>query len=185
MQTHDGLYFREVQRNRQWWLWAVVLTPCALVGYGAVLQLVFGKPWGTRPMSDAGLVLLCVFLAAVIVWLYKMRLVTQVRAEGLTVQFEWVWRPRLIPLDAIHSYRVVTYRPIADYGGWGIRYGFNGGTAYTSSGKRGVQLEFDDGKRFLIGSQRPEELARAIEQAKSDAAQPRALGRWQDDGGAT
>jgi hypothetical protein len=185
MQAQDGLYFEEVQKNRQWWLWAVVLAPCAVIGYGAVRQLVFGQPWGDRPLSDAGLGLLCVFLAAVLVWLYKMSLLTQVSAEALTVQFKWLWRPRLIPLSTVHSYRVVTYRPLADYGGWGIRYGFKGGKAYTSSGTRGVQLEFEDGERLLIGSQRPEELARAIEQAKTGEAQPRALGRWQDDGGLT
>lgn len=181
MKSQDGLYFREVQKNRQWWLWAVVLAPCAVVGYGAVRQLGFGQPWGDRSMSDAGLGLLIVFLAAVIVWLHKMSLVTQVRAEGLTVQFKWLWRPRLIPLSTIHSYRVVTYKPLAEYGGWGIRYGFNGGKAYTSSGTRGVQLEFVDGERLLIGSQRPEALARAIEQAKSVEDQMPAPGRWQDD----
>jgi len=183
MKSHDELYFREVQQNNQWWLWAVVLIPCAVVAYGAVLQLVFGKPWGDRPMSDAGLSLLVVFLCAVIVWLYKVRLVTEVRAEGVSTQFEWLWRPRLVPLATIHSYQVITYRPIADYGGWGLRYGFKGGMAYTSSGTRGVQLEFDDGERLLIGSQRPEELARAIEQAKANEGRPRSLGRWQDDGG--
>jgi hypothetical protein len=181
MEPHQLIYFREVQKNGQWWLWAVVLIPCALVGYGAVQQLVFGKPWGDRAMSDAGLVMLVLFLTAVIIWLYKTQLVTEVRGEGVQVQFKWFWRPRLIPLSTIHSYEVVTYRPLADYGGWGIRYGFNGGKAYTSSGNRGVQLEFKDGGRLLIGSQRPEELAHAIEQARSREDQPREAGRWQDD----
>ena len=180
MEPHQAVYFREVQKNRQWWLWAVVLIPSALVGYGAVLQLVFGKPWGERPLSDAGLSVLVVFLTAVIVWLYKMRLVTEVRAEGVLTQFKGFWRPRLIPLSTIHSYQVVTYKPLAEYGGWGIRDGFNGGKAYTSSGNRGVQLELKDGGRLLIGSQRPEELAQAIEQAGRDEDHPREAGRWQD-----
>jgi hypothetical protein len=56
---------------------------------------------------------------------------------------------------------VQTYRPIRDYGGWGIRYG-RGGKAYNVSGNRGVMLELSDGQKLLIGSQRPEELANAI-----------------------
>jgi hypothetical protein len=39
-----------------------------------------------------------------------------------------------------------------EYGGWGIKYG-KMGKAYNVSGNRGVQLEFTDGKRLLIGSQ--------------------------------
>ncbi len=31
------------------------------------------------------------------------------------------------------------YRPIREYGGWGIRYGWNG-RAYSTSGNEGVQL---------------------------------------------
>ncbi|MCA1556228.1 MAG: DUF6141 family protein, partial [Acidobacteria bacterium] len=99
MESHQLIYFREVQKNRQWWLWVVVMIPCVLVGYGAVQQLVFGKPWGDRPISDAGLVVLVAFLTAVIVWLYKMQFVTEVRAEGVLTQFKWFWRPRLIPLS--------------------------------------------------------------------------------------
>jgi len=59
---------------------------------------------------------------------------------------------------------VLTYSPISDYGGWGIRYG-SIGKAYNVSGNRGVQLELLNGERILIGSQKPEELAAAIDLA--------------------
>ncbi|NVL91956.1 MAG: hypothetical protein HWN71_02845 [Desulfobacterales bacterium] len=55
----------------------------------------------------------------------------------------------------------MTYNPLKDYGGWGIRYG-RGGRAYNVSGNRGVYLELSNGKSLLIGSLQPEELARAI-----------------------
>jgi hypothetical protein len=56
-----------------------------------------------------------------------------------------------------------TYWPILEYGGWGISYSFFGkGWAYNVNGNRGGQLELANGKRILIGSQRAEELARAI-----------------------
>jgi hypothetical protein len=42
--------------------------------------------------------------------------------------------------------------------------------AYNVSGKEGVQLELANGKRILIGSQRAEELARAIGEAKGQAS---------------
>jgi hypothetical protein len=42
--------------------------------------------------------------------------------------------------------------------------------AYNVSGNRGVQLEFSNGKRLLIGSQRPEDLAAAISRAKQQGS---------------
>ena len=53
------------------------------------------------------------------------------------------------------------YSPIRDCGGWGVRH-YKSGKAYNVSGNRGVVLEFLDGRPILIGSQRPEELAKAI-----------------------
>jgi len=71
-----------------------------------------------------------------------------------------------IPFKDIVSCEVRTYSPIREFGGWGIRYG-RGTKAYNVSGNRGIQLELSNGKRVLIGSQRPEELAGAIEAGKS------------------
>jgi hypothetical protein len=57
--------------------------------------------------------------------------------------------------------RLCIYSSLRDYGGWGIRYGSKG-KAYNVSGSRGVRLELSNGKRLLIGSQRPEELSEAV-----------------------
>ena len=61
-------------------------------------------------------------------------------------------------------------QPILEYGGWGIRYSpFGKGWAYNVRGNQGVQLELANGQRILVGSQRADELARAIGQAKGRA----------------
>ena len=60
------------------------------------------------------------------------------------------------------QYEVRTYRPIREYGGYGIRYSSKG-KAYNVSGDRGVQIELLNGERLLIGSQRADELWRAIQ----------------------
>jgi hypothetical protein len=61
----------------------------------------------------------------------------------------------------LKSHEAITYSPLRDYGGWGIRRGAKG-KAYNVSGNHGVRLELSDGKRILIGSQRPEELSEAV-----------------------
>jgi hypothetical protein len=100
-------------------------------------------------------VLLPVFLAS-------MRLVTQVRHDGIYLRFiPFHWRWVRIEPERIKGVQARTYNPLLEYGGWGIRYGARG-KAYTISGNRGVELEFANGRTLLIGSQRAEELASVI-----------------------
>lgn len=68
---------------------------------------------------------------------------------------------RRIALTEIASVESVTYSPLPEYGGWGIR-GWGKDTALNARGNRGVRLILRDGRRILIGSQRPDELAAAL-----------------------
>jgi hypothetical protein len=90
------------------------------------------------------------------------RLVTEVRDDGIYICFfPFHWTFRRIAFTEVKQYEVRTFHPIKEYGGSGIRYGPKG-KAYTVSGDRGVQIELLNGKRLLLGSQRAEELQRAI-----------------------
>ena len=95
-----------------------------------------------------------------------MRLVTDSRSCQLSVGFEGLWRKRRIPLGDIRSVVEVEYDPAAEYGGYGIRSGAKG-LAYIASGNRGVQIELNDGRKLLIGSQRAGELVRTIAIARN------------------
>jgi len=57
----------------------------------------------------------------------------------------------------IQEIRVGTYNPIADYGGWGIRFGSKG-KAYTVSGSYGIQIKLNNNKNILIGTNNPDEV---------------------------
>jgi len=92
----------------------------------------------------------------------SLRLVTEVRSDDLYVRSYPLHRSYCnFPFDSIRSCHVQKYRPIRDYGGWGIRYGLKG-TACNVSGDRGVLLEFRDGSKLMTGSQQPEGLAAAM-----------------------
>jgi hypothetical protein len=95
-----------------------------------------------------------------------LQMTTEVTPTEVRVWFGWVpiYR-RVVSIPEIRRYHVVQYRPIADYGGWGIRAGRDGERVLNARGNRGVRLELSDGTRLLIGSQRPEELAETIESA--------------------
>jgi hypothetical protein len=97
-----------------------------------------------------------------------MRLSVRVDTEAIRINFFPVWK-KTIPLAEVVRWEARTYRPILGYGGWGIRYSFGKGWAYNARGNQGVQLELANGQRILIGSQRAEELAGAIGEAKGQA----------------
>jgi hypothetical protein len=55
------------------------------------------------------------------------------------------------------------YSPLTEYGGWGLRPGlFGKGTAFCVSGDMGLQLEFTDNKKLLIGTNKPDELTETL-----------------------
>lgn len=68
---------------------------------------------------------------------------------------------RTYTYNDIDSWQIRTYKPILEYGGWGIRYGHKG-TAYNIRGNQGLQLHLTSGKRILIGTQKQQELQRVM-----------------------
>lgn len=117
--------------------------------------------------AAAGRIPLAVALAAVAatvlfgVWLRKIRLITEVDDSTVTLRYRGLLKTRTVPISTIRQARPRTYRPLREYGGWGIKIGPSGWT-YNVSGKEGVQLQLENARPLLIGSQRPEELAEAI-----------------------
>jgi hypothetical protein len=165
--TTENVVYREVQRFRQVWIWLLVILVAGIFWYG-FLQSIFGALSGGKPAPDIVMWIIfgIAFGIGLPLFIYAVKLIVEVREGGIHIGF-FPLHSRIIPFGNIKSCEVRQYRPIGDYGGWGIRWGFGKGWAYNVSGNRGVQLELADGKRLLIGSRQPEELARAI-QAKRD-----------------
>jgi hypothetical protein len=69
-----------------------------------------------------------------------------------------------IPISEIISAEARAYRPVRDYGGWGIR-GFGRRRALNARGNLGVLVTRQDGSTLMIGSQRPRELLEALARA--------------------
>ena len=138
----------------------------AVWGYGALgLALILDQAVLVRPLTNqpggllAKMSILLVF--ALIFNLLCQR--TTVSDAELTVTFGALlplYRRR-IALREIASAEAVTYSPLAEYGGWGIR-GWGRNVALNARGNRGVRLTLLDGRRILVGSQRPQELAEAL-----------------------
>ena len=156
--------FREMQRFRTWPIQAVLATAAAFVGWGFYRQAILGKPWGDRPGPTWILIAALALLGFLLFALRKMELTTEVGDEGICLRFFALYpRTKRIPYAQIRSAEARTYRALADYLGWGIRWGADG-TCWTVRGGRGVFLRLADGAGFLLGSQQADELAAAIRQ---------------------
>ncbi|AKB18286.1 MULTISPECIES: DUF6141 family protein [unclassified Methanosarcina] len=165
----NPVLFREVQKMDQVWVRLVVGVPAFVSWYGAYQQLFLRRPFGNNPAPDWMMLGLLLVLGVLFpFFFYSLKMITEVRKDGLYVRFFPLhFSFRFFPLAIIQSYEVMTYSPIRDYGGWGIRYGLKG-TAYNAKGNRGVLFEFEEGgkvKKLMIGSQVPEKLSEAINRA--------------------
>jgi hypothetical protein len=166
--------FSEVQMFRHHWAWAPILIGCVAVAVGALgFTSISGVSernpddgWGAF-FAFAALILGLIAFVGTGALLVFARLTTEVREGELTVQFfPFHLSPiRFQPRD-LADFEPVTYRPLRDYGGWGLRWG-QAGKAYTVKGTRGVMLHLLDGKKLLIGSQHPDQLAAALNTIKN------------------
>ena len=164
MENDPTILYREVQRFRQPLIWIFLISIALFSIYGMVQQLILGKPFGNNPAPDVVLIIIVIIVGLGFpVFFYVMNLTIEVRTDGLYIRFFPLHVSfRKVEFTNIARYEVRTYRPIRDYGGWGIRWGRKG-KAYNVSGNRGLQFELSDGKRLLLGSQKPEELAKALD----------------------
>jgi hypothetical protein len=165
-----AVVYREEQ-NFAWWIYALL----AVMVFGGV----FGMTWEPDRLFGLGLgrkalvpmsALLGLALPA-LMFVTVLRMTTLVLPTECHVWFGWVPSFRYaVPLSQIKSIEVVTYRPLRDTLGWGVRRGRDGEKALTARGNRGVRLDLLDGTTLLIGSQTPEELARMLDRGRRDAA---------------
>jgi hypothetical protein len=159
----DEIVYREVQR---WSLGArsLLLTLCLLAAAGGLVSAVITPTQGDHQWVFLLVVGLCGILVplgvGLVIWI--ARLDTEVRRDGLYIRYVPFHRNfRRFKAEDLRESYTRPHRPILEYGGWGIRYGWKG-KAHNVRGNQGVQLVLRDGRRVLIGSARPAELEAAL-----------------------
>ena len=156
--TTLNVSFNEEQRIKQWWLKLILLvTLCTLVY--AIYDFAQSKPTATEQISFyAGIVL--GFAAIMLVWFWK--LTTRIDNYGITVKCPLVHKK--VNWDDIHSLEVLDYGFV---GGWGIRLWTRYGTVYNTSGRIGMAIVLKNKKKFLVGTQKENELKTIVEKWKN------------------
>lgn len=159
--------FQEVQKFTQPWLVVLVLALAGWAWFLVVSQLFFD--WPAEPGVAEKIIMAVVWLLVGVglpALLLGSRLITEVRPDGIYIRYIPFHRAyRRYAWEEIRESAARRYRPVREYGGWGIR-GLGNNRAYNVSGGMGLQLVFKNGRRLLIGSQRADELAAAVEAAR-------------------
>lgn len=155
-----------VYHERSYWApWVYVLLWVALGSsiLGLLSQADWAWPWGTPEWTATGL--LAFGLA-----LHRF-------AGGLTVRLHrnalWVGLGdgslirKKVAYEDIESLESVRYRPLREFGGWGIR-GFGKKQAWTARGDQAVVLHLVSDRQLYIGSDRPQRLEERIRALAGD-----------------
>ncbi|MCB2213212.1 hypothetical protein KQI52_13945 [bacterium] len=155
----EAARFYEEQYFRQWWMNLLLFGGLVAVIFGPLIELYIGPENPTETWTI--LITFTIFMLLLIFFFRRIRLRVWVMEDVIHVRYWPLVFHRVIPLAEVKKFEAVTYRPIVEYGGWGLR-GLPGNLVYNVSGNRGVQFEFIDDKKLLIGSQRADEFADAV-----------------------
>jgi hypothetical protein len=164
MPAQSAILFREKQSFSLGYAKVALAVPPVALAIVSCRQILWHHPWESPAMTNGNLLFLTILLVVVYIRLITVRLVTELQSDQLSVAMKGFWRKTRAAVSDIRSARVVDYKALTEYGGYGIRSGPHG-RAYIASGRQAVQLELRDGRKLLIGSQRPEELAQKIAEA--------------------
>jgi len=160
------ILFEEEQKFVGTWTWYLLW---AITGFSVVPGLYI---LATMDKIETGLIsigIALVVMIGVLIFHAIMRLKVTIDTSAIYYQFPpFVRTERKLDKSDIQAINVRKYQPIWEFGGHGYRFRILSGRAMSVAGKDGLQLILSNGKRLLIGTQKPEELERTILQLKEN-----------------
>ena len=151
--------FYEEQKFTQWWLWLLLLL---IIGYLLFDLISFSYSSdeiftvGTIIFNTENLIPLILVCLVILLFLI-LKLKTTLSQDYIQISFfpfftkKWNW-------SEINTTDIVTYGFI----GYGIRLSLKYGTVYNIKGNHGLAIHLKNGKKLMVGTQKPEELANVI-----------------------
>jgi len=162
----EELCFYERQRLSPWF----IIIPLLLL-IGAAIVALQG--------NEIALLIILVIVVTTILLYFIFKMQTFIDENGLTIRMlPLTLNPKPIRWDEVESAYIRQYQPIKEYGGWGyrtniakvkgvkfslLRTPFHKEVAYNMQGNIGLQLILKDGRKVLIGTQKPEEIEELLD----------------------
>jgi hypothetical protein len=142
MQLEMNKQFKEEQKYTQFWFWSILLGLYLLPVLIYINKGVEDSLWSV------------VFISTILLFVLLIKRSTQIDASGIKMSFFPLLK-KSITWNEIKSVQVIDYGFV---GGWGIRFYTDYGTVYNIRGRIGLWIELTNGKKFVIGTQKKEEL---------------------------
>lgn len=158
--------FEEVQYMKEFkaiFILLIVILCVLLWSFGQIIYEQIYQPETVNTTDSIIGIIACIIGNLFITHLaFFTRLITTVTKKGLFIRYiPFHFKMKEIDLKEIKNIEAKQYRPIMEYGGWGIRVGWKK-KAYNVFGNKGVEITYRNDHKLLIGSQKPDELANAI-----------------------
>lgn len=160
----NEILYIESQKFKQRWLWIILIGTNGFLLYGVFKQVIGGEQFGNNPMSNTGLLFAFGLTVLLSILFLNFRLDTVIKKDGIYIRFfPFHLRFKHYPWESLTKSFVREYSSIREFGGWGLRLGFFGkGKAYNVSGDKGLQLEFSNGKKLIVGTNKPDQLTEVL-----------------------
>lgn len=159
----SGLYFKESQMVNISWKWIFFIGLYVLMFWALIEQLSEQKDLHAIISILFSLLVIVVFNIIVLV----MRLDTEIDETKIIYRYRPFHRkPKEILFSEISEIYLREFKPVREYGGYGIQRRIRKGRAFTISGNIGLQIVLKSGKKILIGTQKPKELKLLIDKLK-------------------
>lgn len=156
--------FKEEQRFTQTWL--IVLLVISISIPIILMTQEYVKDKSSFDTTTYLMTLLGLLCSVAFIFLFKLN--TRIDELGIHYQFfPFHLSYRTKSWTEVQQAYVRKYDAITEFGGWGLKGGAlwkkDKGKAINVSGDIGIQLEFLDGKKLLIGTQKEQEAMRVLE----------------------
>ncbi len=157
--------FEETQRFDQWWIRGIFIL-IMLVMLRMLIRII-----DAGPLNKQGMLIIVLGIVPILITtflLFGTRLKSRIDEIGIEAVFlPFSFSRRKFKWNEIKTVEVVDYNPLKDFGGWGYKISLKGNTAMNVKGKVGIKIFLENGKQFLIGTQRPDEARKVIDSYSS------------------
>lgn len=156
------ILFKEEQKFTQWWLWLLLLSPLVVLMY-SVIAPILNETTNIKTksllndVSWSNFYIPFFILIAILLLFIFLKLKTEITSERIFLRYfplfskEWLWAD-------VKKAEVINY----GFVGYGIRVSLKHGMVYNVKGNKGLALHFNNGKKIVLGTQKPEELEKII-----------------------
>lgn len=154
--------FREKQKFTQWWLWSILIAPFVYFILESIYPILFKNSTSLGNISVSIVMpreywIILVIMTLVLLFFWRSVLITKINQEKIHIKHLLFFKKDFLWKD-IQSAEIIKY----PFVGYGIRISLNHGTVYNVKGNMGLLLKLNDGRKRLIGTQKPEELKKVI-----------------------